>query len=977
MKTTINNYSERIALVDVSAMPETLQKGHRMAEKDQAKGWAFHKKNDNIRRVLNLYFEKLDEYIAAMDQAQSKEEAWAPREMQTAIVSSEKPKAKKQAKKETKKSVKPGTSQPAKQASSGERKVNLPEPEWAVVSNIQKSNKEFESQKRLTQWIFDHIEKTVSRSSLSSFLAGVQDIEIDTPFTPMLKKIREKLKAQTFGKDDKFKVEASKNTREALAALLANYAFDTVKYNEENQCFAVNFPIKDIHTDTARFQNRKDAFSELSARSVAENFDANKFDPIVVWTDPKDGKTYVLSGHSRLEGMKRRKAKTIPVRYFSGTEKQAIQFSKVEANRSQNVENLVEDIEAYKLLRDGDKSKGIEPKPMKEIRQVFDSKTPTLEHFSYLNPKGLFMQALSQDNTTEFPYLERTARWVGELRKKYKDRITNLMEDNCFNFFYADKQGKNTKLAKDQFMEIVEKRLDTMTSKERVLFTQDGQTVSQVKKLLEDKLKGEGYKKLKEINEIKRFISERLKTTDRKLKVWTEAEEDYLRNTLSKKLDEEKARIERDLNYLDEQQSLFGLAGCDCQPLNGATKKRGPGRPKGSKTKRGPGRPKGSKTKKRGLGGSPKGSNKSSYDISRWNLRPFRYEMNLWVGNAWQHVFRHEDYDEVLMFVTDKPDRIHIEIREEDKVIYVKDIRTKSAEKLREIIDEWETEYEMQGWDNDSKSLGQVKQKKKPTKSQGLGGLPGEQLPAPERKPAANPPPPKVTPTDEKPVPKKMKLNSEIDSLFVSSADQERPTFILPGNVGKFLGRIEQFEYALALRGDKGAGKSTFAYRLMNSAAQWGMNIAFISLEMSPRSAVYQQMLDKYVDQPNQAKIRATDEVDTLEKLEKVASSGHFDMIVIDSWTKLREIKPQHFDYLRKTYPNIFWIVIFQSTTAGTARSGYMAEYDAQAVIQVDAEPVRGTAIAEKNRYSDGHEYTYNVFTDQITEENQKSPNAA
>jgi hypothetical protein len=163
----------------------------------------------------------------------------------------------------------------------------------------------------------------------------------------------------------------------------------------------------------------------------------------------------------------------------------------------------------------------------------------------------------------------------------------------------------------------------------------------------------------------------------------------------------------------------------------------------------------------------------------------------------------------------------------------------------------------------------------------------------------------------------------------------------------------------------------------MNSAASWGMRIAFLSLEMSPRSSVFQQMMDKYIGPNHQSKIKATDEADSLEKVERIAASKHFDMIVIDSWTKLKEIRPQDFDYLRKKYPNIFWIVIFQSTTGGTARSGFQAEYDAQAVVQVNAQPVRGTAIMEKNRYSDGKEYVYNVFSDQVQEEMQSSPNAA
>ena len=45
---------------------------------------------------------------------------------------------------------------------------------------------------------------------------------------------------------------------------------------------AVEVALSDIHTDPARFQNRKDAFSELSADAVARHYDPNKFDPIVV-----------------------------------------------------------------------------------------------------------------------------------------------------------------------------------------------------------------------------------------------------------------------------------------------------------------------------------------------------------------------------------------------------------------------------------------------------------------------------------------------------------------------------------------------------------------------------------------------------------------------------------------------------------------------------------------------------------------------
>ena len=85
-------------------------------------------------------------------------------------------------------------------------------------------------------------------------------------------------------------------------------------------------PISEIKTNTLVYQGRKREYSERSANNVANTFDKNKFDPIVVYRHP-DGNTYVLSGHSRLEGMKRRGATEIPTRVFEGTPEAARIFA--------------------------------------------------------------------------------------------------------------------------------------------------------------------------------------------------------------------------------------------------------------------------------------------------------------------------------------------------------------------------------------------------------------------------------------------------------------------------------------------------------------------------------------------------------------------------------------------------------------------------------------------------------------------------
>ena len=90
-------------------------------------------------------------------------------------------------------------------------------------------------------------------------------------------------------------------------------------------------PVKSIQTDEDRFQLRKAPYSEETAQKIAEDYDPEKFEPIVVWQEEGDAKPFVLSGHSRLEGMKRRGEKLIPARIFEGTEQEAMAVAAAES----------------------------------------------------------------------------------------------------------------------------------------------------------------------------------------------------------------------------------------------------------------------------------------------------------------------------------------------------------------------------------------------------------------------------------------------------------------------------------------------------------------------------------------------------------------------------------------------------------------------------------------------------------------------
>jgi hypothetical protein len=195
-------------------------------------------------------------------------------------------------------------------------------------------------------------------------------------------------------------------------------------------------------------------------------------------------------------------------------------------------------------------------------------------------------------------------------------------------------------------------------------------------------------------------------------------------------------------------------------------------------------------------------------------------------------------------------------------------------------------------------------------------------------------------------------MPGELAQIFAPST-RNIHTKQFPGDLGKFLGKIEQFEYALVLRGNKGAGKSRLLYQLMNLFSSQRLSIANFTLEMSKDSSVSKGYKEQYVAPENRGRIKDADETPNgIETIRKAAQ--FFDVVVIDSWSKIRDkfgkpVRPEEFDRLRKDFPNVYWLVIFQSTVNGSALGGARAEYDAGAVLQVND---GGVAVFEKNRYA-------------------------
>jgi len=185
-------------------------------------------------------------------------------------------------------------------------------------------------------------------------------------------------------------------------------------------------------------------------------------------------------------------------------------------------------------------------------------------------------------------------------------------------------------------------------------------------------------------------------------------------------------------------------------------------------------------------------------------------------------------------------------------------------------------------------------------------------------------------------------------------------TYKLDGDLGKFLGEFDRNRYSIVIRGDNGAGKSRLLYQIINAFAGKKYRIAFISLEMSVQSSVTQRYKNEYISPANLKRIDITDNRPDYEQLNAICKN--YDVVAIDSWTKLSGLSQADFDRLLKDNPDTIIISIFQSTTAKVTRGGNMPEFDASVVIHVHE---GGLAECEKNRFAP-IDLKYSVFSKKL-----------
>jgi len=311
-------------------------------------------------------------------------------------------------------------------------------------------------------------------------------------------------------------------------------------------------PRSQIFVDPNRFQGRVKDYSEETVRDIVARGNYDKTgEPIVVWEDPATDKYIVVSGHSRFEATRRlfeagqKNLSTIPVKIFKGAQDDAIDYAVLESNRGSTEEGLTSDLMAYRRAVEQGRNK-------QYLQSIFkpDAKLRKLQQLYFLNPRGRWIELLADpEKARSFPYLERNATWIGQLRSALP-AISDAHEAELFDFMY--KSGKkNLSLDKEKFFNLIENRVNRIDFNPAEPLNLDNQASSNA---YTDPLNLE----LKEINrEIERITGQMNKTIETIAQAKREGKTEVI-PSLQNRVSEYQQMI---LRKIDEREKLRSQIG--------------------------------------------------------------------------------------------------------------------------------------------------------------------------------------------------------------------------------------------------------------------------------------------------------------------------------------------------------------------------------------------------------------------------------
>ena len=714
-------------------------------------------------------------------------------------------------------------------------------------------------------------------------------------------------------------------------------------------------PLSDLYTDEKRFQNRKKLNEEI-VENIVNNFKPTDLDPLVVWYDKKQGKTFVLAGHHRFEALKRLKHKNVPVKFANDdypTEADAIRYAKEISNANRTLEEPYERAAIYRKYRE----EGYSEKEINDKATLEGKNRSYILNLSCLNPKGATMSTLVQFSQTQSKAdkneAERVADWIGQARRNAPE-LTDAHEKEMFDFLMNKEASKRT-TTKVKFLEYVRACWNPFEptaplNLARMKYQSEGEKqydeeVERYKTLISELQNNIGNLKDRFINPAnKDFVNPEApdymavkKIADNKIAEYNTQIQYYQKELL--KLYSNKQ------SYLKPtgQIALFGSL-----PIFKTLKE------------------------------AKKYFKAWAYTHLR-GKKVFHKELDKYV------VFSSKGIDHVLsskislkkMYLIQQAEEM---LKNSHLIAFAEDYKgrdnikgayrmstkaTLEGEELKIILTLREGENGVIYYDHKIEEI--------------------EESTTPPRKSHANPFCGDSAPTNipAKTMPNTL-ANRQIDKLAVPTVYVEHlpeetnqqistsantldakmaalqhrqwETFVIANpQMQAFLGDVERKpaeSTVITIAGGAGSGKTRFAFQFINALAQ-NYTVGHASLEEHPDSKLYYDKVQQYIDETALPNIEAP-EIKNLDQLEALIQRN--EVIVIDSFAKLQELNPRFLldRDLRKKYDGKLFLLIYQLTGEGKMRGGSKSEYDGDIILLTHVAPdYRENYIyPSKNRYN-------------------------
>ena len=720
-------------------------------------------------------------------------------------------------------------------------------------------------------------------------------------------------------------------------------------------------PLSDLYTDEKRFQNRKKLNEEI-VENIVNNFKPTDLDPLVVWYDKKQGKTFVLAGHHRFEALKRLKHKNVPVKFANDdypTEADAIRYAKEISNANRTLEEPYERAAIYRKYRE----EGYSEKEINDKAALEGKNRSYILNLSCLNPKGSTMSTLVQFSQTQSKAdkneAERIADWIGQARRNAPE-LTDAHEKEMFDFLMNKEASKRT-TTKVKFLEYVRACWNPFEptaplNLARMKYQSEGEKqydeeVERYKTLISDLQNNIGNLKDRFINPAnKDFVNPEApdymavkKIADNKIAEYNTQIQYYQKELL--KLYSNKQ------SYLKPtgQIALFGTL-----PIFKTLKE------------------------------AKKYFKAWAYTHLR-GKKVFHKELDKFV------VFSSKGIDHVLsskislkkMYLIQQAEEM---LKNSHLIAFVEDYKkrdnikgayrmrttaTFEGEEVKVILTLREGENGVVYYDH---KIEEIEESTTPPRKSHANPFCGDS--APTNIPAktvpntlanqqidklANPIMPPTVYVEHLPEETNQQISTSanqntLDAKMAALQTRNWETFVIANpQLQRFLGDVERKtseSTVITIAGGAGSGKTRFAFQFINALAQ-NYTVGHASLEEHPDSKLYYDKVQQYIDETALPNIEAP-EIKDLDQLEALIQRN--EVIVIDSFAKLQELNPRFLldRDLRKKYDGKLFLLIYQLTGEGKMRGGSKSEFDGDIILLTHVAPdYRENYIyPSKNRYN-------------------------